>query len=68
MESDKKSGIREDMPIGFGLSLAADTKAMKCFAGMSDEEKRAVIEASRNQHTREDMEQFVTKLGNNFEE
>jgi len=55
------------MPIGFGLSLAANTKAMNCFAGMSDEEKRAVIEASRNQHTREDMERFITDLGNNFE-
>ncbi len=68
MENDNKSGIREDMPIGFGLSLAANTKAMNCFSSMPDEEKRAVIEASRNQHTREDMERFVTKLGNNFEE
>ncbi len=68
MDNEKKEGIREDMPIGFGLSLAADTKAMKCFSAMSDEEKRAVIEVSRNQHTREDMERFVTKLGHNFEE
>lgn len=67
MENENKAGIKDDMPIGFGLSLAANTKAMHCFAGMSDEEKRAVIEASRNQHTREDMERFVTDLGNNFE-
>ena len=68
MEEECKAGIKDDMPIGLGLSLAADTKAMKCFSAMNDEEKRAVIEASRNQHTREDMERFVTKLGNNFEE
>ena len=67
MEKDKKEGIRENMPTGFGLSLAADTKAMQCFAQMSDEEKRAVIEVSRNQHTKEEMERFVTALGNNFE-
>lgn len=67
MENENKAGIKDDMPIGFGLSLAANTKAMQCFAGMNDEEKRAVIEASRNQHTREDMERFVTDLGNNFE-
>ncbi len=67
MEKEDKAGIKDDMPIGFGLSLAADTKAMKCFSAMNDEEKRAVIEASRNQHTREDMERFVTALGNNFE-
>jgi len=67
MEKENGTGIKDDMPIGFGLSLAANTKAMNCFAGMSDEEKRAVIEASRNQHTREDMERFITDLGNNFE-
>ncbi|MBE5930830.1 MAG: hypothetical protein E7268_07245 [Lachnospiraceae bacterium] len=68
MEKENETGIKDDMPIGFGLSLAANTKAMNCFSAMPDDEKRAVIEASRNQHTREDMERFVTKLGNNFEE
>ena len=62
MEEEKKEGIRDDMPIGFGLSLAANTKAMNCFAGMNDEEKRAVIEASRNQHSKEEMERFVEKM------
>lgn len=67
MENKEKESIRDDMPIGFGLSLAANARAMECFAAMSDEEKRAVIETSRNQHTREDMERFITNLGNNFE-
>lgn len=67
MEKEQKEGIRDDMPIGFGLSLAANTKAMNCFAGMNDEEKRAVIEASRNQHTKEEMERFISRLENNFE-
>ncbi|MDD6035514.1 MAG: hypothetical protein PUC30_04890 [Lachnospiraceae bacterium] len=44
-----------------------ERRAMECFAAMSDEEKRAVIETSRNQHTREDMERFITNPGNNFE-
>lgn len=68
MEKENETGIKDDMPIGFGLSLAENTKAMNCFSAMPDDEKRAVIEAGRNQHTREDMERFVTKLGNNFEE
>lgn len=67
MEKEQKESIRDDMPIGFGLSLAANAKAMNRFAGMNDEEKRAVIEASRNQHTREDMERFINGLENNFE-
>lgn len=67
MENEKKESTRDGMPIGFGLSLTANTKAMNCFARMSDEEKRAVLEASRSQHTQEDMERFITDLGNNFE-
>ncbi len=67
MEKEKKEGIRDDMPIGFGLSLAANTKAMNSFAGMNDKEKRAVIEASRNQHSKEEMERFISRLGDNFE-
>ena len=33
-----------DMPIGFGLSLAANQKSMAAFAAMSDAEKEAVVE------------------------
>lgn len=67
MEKKQKEGIRDDMPIGLGRSLAANEKAMNCFAGMNDEEKRAVIEASRNQNTKEEMERFISRLENNFE-
>ncbi|MCH5273291.1 MAG: hypothetical protein J1E35_06430 [Lachnospiraceae bacterium] len=67
MEKKQKESIRENMPIGIGLSLAANAKARSCFAGMNDEEKRAVIEASRNQNTKEEMERFISRLENNFE-
>lgn len=52
-----------DMPIGFGLSLAANAKSMEAFAKMSDEEKEETVEKSRQMHTREDMESFVNGLG-----
>ena len=62
---DNKWNIGEggDMPIGFGLSLAANAKSMEAFAKMSDAEKEAVVEKSRQMQTRADMEQFVNKLG-----
>lgn len=50
------------MPIGFGLSLAANTKSMEAFARMSDAEKAATVEKSRQMHTRADMENFVNSL------
>ena len=55
------------MPIGFGLSLAANAKSMEAFAKMDDAEKEAVVEKSRQMHTREDMEVFVNDLGENQE-
>lgn len=56
-------GAGGDMPIGFGLSLAANTKSMETFANMSDAKKAATVERSRQQHTRADMERFVNSLG-----
>lgn len=52
-----------DMPIGFGLSLAANQKSMEAFAKMTDAEKNAAVEHSRQMHTRADMERFVNSLG-----
>ncbi len=52
-----------DMPIGFGLSLAANAKAMDAFSKMSDAEKTAVVEKSRQIQSRADMESFVNRLG-----
>lgn len=64
-KSENKWNIGEggEMPIGFGLSLAANEKSMKTFADMSDAEKSAVVEKSRHMQTRDDMEQFVDDLG-----
>ena len=63
MEDKWNIGQGGDMPIGFGLSLAANTKSMEAFARMSEEEKAATVEKSREMHTREDMENFVNSLG-----
>ncbi len=56
-------GLGGDMPIGFGLSLAANAKSMEVFAKMSDTEKEAVVERSRQMHTKADMEKLVNSLG-----
>lgn len=64
---DEKWNIGQggNLPIGFGLSLAANAKSMETFAAMDDMEKEAVVEKSRQMNTREEMEQFVERLGNN---
>lgn len=65
MENKWNIGEGGDMPIGFGLSLAANTKSMEAFANMSDAEKEVTVEKSRQMHTRVDMEKFVDSLGKN---
>ena len=67
MENKNKWNIGEvgDMPIGFGLSLAANAKSMETFANMSDAEKEATVEKSRQMHSRAEMEKFVNSLGEN---
>lgn len=63
MDNRWNIGEGGDMPVGFGLSLAANAKSMEAFANMSDEQKEETVEKSRQMHTRQDMERFVNSLG-----
>lgn len=63
MENKWNIGQGGDMPIGFGLSLAANSKSMEAFSNMSDAQKTAAVEKSRQMQTRSDMENFVNSLG-----
>ena len=63
MDNRWNIGEGGELPIGFGLSLAANEKSMNAFAKMSDAEKEKVVEKSRHMQTRADMEQFLNSLG-----
>ena len=58
-------GLGGEMPIGFGLSLAANERSMEAFARMNEEQKAATVEMSRQMHTKADMERFVNGLSEN---
>ncbi len=62
-KDDDSFSISSRLPIGFGLSLAADERAMAAFSGMSLAEKERTIEESKNQHSKKDMSNFVHRLG-----
>ena len=62
MENKWNIGQGSDLPIGFGLSLAANERSMEAFAAMSDAEKEVAVEKSRSMRTREEMEQYVNRL------
>lgn len=54
--------MNEEMPIGFGFALAENEKAMSSFAGMTEEEKRQVMEAARGIQSKSQMRSFVEQL------
>lgn len=62
MENKWNIGQGGDLPIGFGLSLAANEKSMEAFAAISDAQKEVTVEKSRSMRTREEMEQYVNSL------
>lgn len=53
-----------NVPIGFGLALAQDLNAMNHFATMDKATQQMVIEHAHHIHSREEMHEFVTNLGN----
>lgn len=65
---DNKWSIEGELPIGFGMFLAANAKSMQTFANMNELEKQEVVEKSRNMKTKQDMENFVNSLGKNSRE
>lgn len=67
MENKWNIGQGGEMPIGFGLSLAANEKSMEAFSDMSEAQKEETVQKSRQMHSREDMEVFVNDLGKNQE-
>lgn len=65
MDNKWNIGLGGELPIGFGLSLAANEKSMEAFANMSEAEKESTVNKSRQIHSKTEMEQFVNSLGNN---
>lgn len=53
-----------DMPMGLGFGLATNEKAMNNFASMDEAEKKQVIEAARNVHSKKEMQSLVMDIAN----
>ncbi|MGN1081195.1 MAG: hypothetical protein ACI4QV_03815 [Acutalibacteraceae bacterium] len=60
MKDNKEKGL--ELPVGFGMALAMNEKAMKKFEAMSDSEKREIIEMTHSINSKREMHQFVDGL------
>lgn len=53
----------EGIPMGFGMLLAQNQAAMSRFAGLSKQEKQAVIDGAKAIRSKPEMQDYVNKLG-----
>lgn len=51
-----------ELPVGFVMTLAMNERAMKRFAQMPEEERRAVIARAHGARSRDDMQRIVEGL------
>lgn len=54
-----------EIPIGFSMALAKDTRAMNAFSSMSESQRHNVIEASKNMKSKQEMEHYVSSFTEN---
>lgn len=51
-----------EMPIGFSLALSQNQKAMQKFAGLSDYEKKKIINGTHSIKSKQEMHEYVNKI------
>lgn len=54
--------IRDEMPIGFSMTLAKDLEAMNYFTSQSSEIQQQMIAKASSIETKQDMEAYVNSL------
>lgn len=52
----------DGIPMGFGMALAQNQKAMEYYATLSADEKLAIVSGTHNIHSKNEMQAYVQKL------
>ncbi|HHZ06896.1 MAG TPA: hypothetical protein GX401_08985 [Clostridiales bacterium] len=50
------------MPLGLGMALAQNEKALESFANLSDSEKQNIINRTRTVTSKKEMQQLVASI------
>lgn len=51
-----------EVPIGFGMALAQNEKAMNAYAMMTKEQKNAILAKAHNARSENEMERIVSSI------
>lgn len=64
MSDEKNQTVADDdgIPLGLGMALAQNTRAMRTFASMSEEQRKQVIEGAHHVNSKAEMRAYVSKL------
>lgn len=54
-----------ELPLGLGMALAQNTKAMTYFASLPESGQKAIIEHTHQINSRQEMHQYVASLADN---
>lgn len=54
-----------EVPIGFGMALAQNEKAMNAYAMMTKEQKNAILAKAHNARSENEMERIVSSIAAN---
>lgn len=55
-----------EMPVGFGMALAMNPKAMEKFSALSQNEKQKIINGTHNVSSKAEMKQYVDNIASGF--
>lgn len=58
----KKSGVSASVPLGLSSALAANPQALRRFTGMTEQQRRQVIEQTSTVTSKAEMRQLVERL------
>lgn len=54
----------EGVPIGFGMALAQNARALDRFCKLSDSERKTVVEEARSLRSKQEMREYVDGISN----
>lgn len=52
----------KEMPVGFGMALAMNPRAMEKFASLPQNEKQKIINGTHNVSSKAEMKQYVENI------
>lgn len=55
---------RDEMPVGFSMSLVQNPEAMQKFAMMSEDQKKQIIDGTHSVKSKQEMHDYVNRLSN----